>query len=70
MKIQVEFFWVVTQYSVVVGYQRFRGPCCLHLQAEVAGRQAVMVLLTDSQSVSRSWLRSRNWDSWPYVSFW
>jgi hypothetical protein len=27
---QVEVFWGVTQCSVVVGYQRFRGPCCLH----------------------------------------
>jgi len=23
-------------YSVVVGYQHFTGPCCLHLQGEVA----------------------------------
>jgi len=23
--------WVVTQCSVAVGYQRFRGPCCYHL---------------------------------------
>jgi len=23
-------------YSVVVWYQRFRGPCCLHRQSEVA----------------------------------
>jgi hypothetical protein len=30
---QVEF-WFVTQRSVVVGYQRFRGPCCLYLQGE------------------------------------
>jgi hypothetical protein len=28
-------FWVVTPYSDVVGYQYFRGPCCLHLQGEV-----------------------------------
>jgi len=28
---QVEAFWVVTPCSVVVGYQRFRGPCCLQL---------------------------------------
>jgi len=33
---QVEVFWVVTPCSVVVRYQRFRGPCCLHLQGEVA----------------------------------
>jgi hypothetical protein len=26
---QVEVFWVVTLCSVVVGYRRFRGPCCL-----------------------------------------
>jgi len=30
--IQVEFFWVVTPCNFVVGYQHFRGSCCLHLQ--------------------------------------
>jgi hypothetical protein len=35
IEIQVQFFWVVTPCSVVVGYQRFGGPCCLHLQGEV-----------------------------------
>jgi hypothetical protein len=35
--IQVEVFWVVTPCSTVVGYQYFRGPCCLHLQGEVHG---------------------------------
>jgi hypothetical protein len=34
VKIQVEVFWVVTPCSVVVGYQHFGGPCCLHLQEE------------------------------------
>jgi hypothetical protein len=29
---QVEVFWAVTSCSVVVGYHRFGGPCCLHLQ--------------------------------------
>jgi len=29
--LQVEVFWVVTPCSVVVGYQHFRGPYCLHL---------------------------------------
>jgi hypothetical protein len=29
---RVEVFWVVTPCSVVVGYHRFRGPCCLHLR--------------------------------------
>jgi hypothetical protein len=29
---RVEVFWVVAQYSAVVGYRRFGGPCCLQLQ--------------------------------------
>jgi len=28
---QVKVFWVVTPYSVAVGYQRFRGSYCVHL---------------------------------------
>jgi hypothetical protein len=32
VRIQVDVFWVVTPCSVAVGYQRFRGPSCLHLQ--------------------------------------
>jgi hypothetical protein len=27
VKIQVEFLWVETPFSDVVGYRRFRGPC-------------------------------------------
>jgi hypothetical protein len=41
VKIQVQVLWVVTLCSLVAGYQRFRGPYCLHLQVEVemqAGR--------------------------------
>jgi len=30
----VEVFWVMTPCSVVVGYQCFRGLCCLHLQGD------------------------------------
>jgi len=36
MEIKVEAFCVVTQRDIVVGYQRFRDPCCLHLQGEDA----------------------------------
>jgi hypothetical protein len=32
---QDEVFWVVTPCRVVVGYQRFRGSCCLLFQCEV-----------------------------------
>jgi hypothetical protein len=35
VKTQVKVFWVVMLCSVAVGYQCFRGPCCLHLQGEV-----------------------------------
>jgi hypothetical protein len=34
---QVQVFWVMMLCNVVVGYQHFRGPCCLCLQGEVAG---------------------------------
>jgi len=33
--IQVAVFCVMTPCSDVVGYQNFRGPCCLHLKGEV-----------------------------------
>jgi hypothetical protein len=36
LKIKVEFFWVLRPCSVVVGYQRFRGPC-FTLQLEATG---------------------------------
>jgi hypothetical protein len=32
VKIHLEVFWVVSSSGVVVGYQRFRGPRCLHIQ--------------------------------------
>jgi hypothetical protein len=37
---QVEIFWVVMPCSVVVGCQRFGGPCCLHLHGEVTTEAA------------------------------
>jgi hypothetical protein len=35
--VQVQLFWVMMLCSVVVGYQCFRGPCCLHLLGNVTG---------------------------------
>jgi hypothetical protein len=35
---QVEVFCVMMVCSVVVGYQNSRGPSCLHLQGEKAGK--------------------------------
>jgi hypothetical protein len=31
VRIHVKVFCIVTSNSVVVGYQHFRNPCCLHL---------------------------------------
>jgi hypothetical protein len=31
VKVEFEFFWVVTLCSVMVGYKCFGGPCCHHL---------------------------------------
>jgi hypothetical protein len=33
--LQIEVFWVVALCRVVVGYQRFGGPHCLHLRGKV-----------------------------------
>jgi len=35
---QVEVFWVVMPCTVVVGYQRFGRPWCLHLQSGIVPR--------------------------------
>jgi hypothetical protein len=32
--IQVDVLWVVTPCNIMEGHQGFRGPFCLHLQAE------------------------------------
>jgi len=37
VKIQAEFFWVMTPCGTVIGYQSFRGLCCLHLQGGIGG---------------------------------
>jgi hypothetical protein len=48
---EVEVFWVVTPCIVVVGYQRFGSPCCLHFQGEMAELWILSYFATDSQSV-------------------
>lgn len=32
VKIKIVTFWVIPSYSFLVGYQCFRGTCCLYLQ--------------------------------------
>jgi len=34
VKIQDEIFWTVTMCRVAIGYRRFGGRCCLHLNPE------------------------------------
>jgi hypothetical protein len=40
---QVELLWIVTPRSDVVGYQRFGGPCCLHLHLEELDLKALII---------------------------
>jgi hypothetical protein len=48
MKIQVKFFWVVMPCSDVIGYQHFRGPCCLHLHPGYTKNMIFCLLLNIS----------------------
>jgi hypothetical protein len=62
-KIQVVFFWVVTPCSVVIGYQHFRGPCCLNLQGTslfhyVRSRNSLMVRLSSYFQIFLDWYLS------------
>jgi hypothetical protein len=41
MKIKIAVFWVLTPCIVVVGHQRFGGPCFFHLQSEERGGKKV-----------------------------
>jgi hypothetical protein len=41
---EVKLFWVVMPRSIVVGYQRFRGLCCLHLQGKVTEKESSIVV--------------------------
>jgi len=49
--IHVQFLSVVTPYSVVVEYQHFGGPGCLHLQGKVIGNLSPSHFTSDSQSI-------------------
>jgi hypothetical protein len=40
VKIHAYVFWALTLCSVVIGYQRFRGPCRLHLQGGMKMEEA------------------------------
>jgi len=48
-KIQVEVSWVVMPCSIVVGYQHFRGLCCLHLWSEDGGSMVLQNVDIPSQ---------------------
>jgi len=51
VKIQFVVFWLIAPCSVVVGYQSFGGPCCLHLHFPSPSPSS---FTTDGRSVNQS----------------
>jgi len=51
---QDEVFWVVTPCSVVVGYQRFGGPCCSHLHFTLKTEAAWTSVKASNTSVTNN----------------
>jgi len=47
-KIELTVFWVVALCSVVVEYQCFKGPCCLHLQGSARWSSEIFVSNDDT----------------------
>jgi hypothetical protein len=45
VRVWTGFQWVVTPCSVEVGYERFGGLCCLHLQGEPSGSIKISAFL-------------------------
>jgi hypothetical protein len=56
----VVVFWVVTPCSAVVGYQRFRGPCCLHFTLKMQAAWAFETLVTYHKHHSRESFKARD----------
>jgi len=50
----VEVFWVAKPCSDVIGYHRFVGLCCLHLQGEVEAGWASEMLVSYQQHYTAS----------------
>jgi hypothetical protein len=66
---QVEVFWIVTQHNVVVGYQHFRGPCCLHLEGKVngAGEMGIDIGLEYKRGQSLAANRKQEGAAWQQI---
>jgi hypothetical protein len=43
VKIQVEVFWFVMPCIVVIGYQRFRSPCYVHLHLDQLAENRILL---------------------------
>jgi hypothetical protein len=59
---QVEIFCVVTSCIIVVGYQRFRGPCCLHFSMNLWNFGILPQHYTASQP--RRWMQHGSLKRW------
>jgi hypothetical protein len=52
-------FWVVAPCSLVEVYQRFRGPCCLHHQGDLATTQKTAIFVLTAVRTSNPTILSK-----------
>jgi hypothetical protein len=62
-----EVFWVVTPCSVVAGYQRFRGPCCLRLHSADGGSKVLRKLVSYHNTTLHGVTTHKTW-TWIFTA--
>jgi len=67
MKIHVTGLWVMMSHTDVVGYQCFRGPCCICLQDEVMMKAAWSSEMLVSYYITRQYHNLKNVTSLLFV---
>jgi hypothetical protein len=66
---EVEVFSVLTPYRVLLGYQRFRGQCCLHLQGEVWRWRQHWHLKRWYPTTTQHSVRTQRTSTWKYIIY-
>jgi hypothetical protein len=62
LKIKIEILWVVTPFSIVIGYQCFRGRCCLQLYVKCIVREKKgCIYIAYNERGQQNLLANRNW---------